>query len=33
MPFDAPLKAFVDQWLHMQIENGNFAALSAKWFE
>ena len=31
MPFDPPLKAFVDQWLHMQMETGAFAAISAKW--
>ncbi len=33
MPFDLPLKEFVDQWLHMQIENGALATFSAKWFE
>jgi cyclohexadienyl dehydratase len=32
MPFDPPLKAFVDQWLHIQMENGGFASISAKWF-
>ena len=33
MPMDPPLKAFVDQWLHMAIENGTFAAETRKWFE
>jgi len=33
MPMDPPLKAFVDQWLHLQQENGAFAALTKKWFE
>jgi cyclohexadienyl dehydratase len=33
MPFDPPLKAFVDQWLHLSIENGAYAAIYAKWFE
>ena len=33
MPMDPPLKAFVDQWLHMAIENGTFAAEMRKWFE
>lgn len=30
---DEPLKAFVDQWLHLSMENGSFAAIYAKWFE
>jgi cyclohexadienyl dehydratase len=30
---DPALKAFVDQWLHLSMENGAFAALYAKWFE
>jgi len=33
MPRDIALKAFVDQWLHLSMENGSFAALYAKWFE
>lgn len=33
MPRDAPLRAFVDQWLHLSMENGAFAAIYAKWFE
>jgi len=33
MPRDEPLKAFVDQWLHMAIENGTLAAETAKWLE
>ena len=33
MPRDPALKAFVDQWLHMSMENGAFAAIYAKWFE
>lgn len=31
LPFDPPLKAFVDQWLHLQMETGAFAAFAAKW--
>ncbi len=31
MPRDEPLKAFVDQWLHMTMENGTLAAETAKW--
>ena len=30
---DPALKAFVDQWLHLSMENGAFAAVYAKWFE
>jgi cyclohexadienyl dehydratase len=30
---DEALKAFVDQWLHMSIENGAFAAETAKWLQ
>ena len=30
---DEPLKAFVDQWLHLSMENGSFAEIYAKWFE
>jgi cyclohexadienyl dehydratase len=33
MPRDPALKAFVDQWLHLMMENGAFAAIYAKWFE
>jgi cyclohexadienyl dehydratase len=33
MPRDAALKAFVDQWLHLSMENGAFAAIYSKWFE
>jgi cyclohexadienyl dehydratase len=33
MPMDPPLKAFVDQWLHLEMENGDYAAITAKWFE
>ncbi len=33
MPPDPAFKAFVDQWLHMTMENGAFAAIYAKWFE
>lgn len=33
MPQDPALKAFVDQWLHMAMANGAFAAIYAKWFE
>ncbi|MGO8834150.1 MAG: transporter substrate-binding domain-containing protein [Roseiarcus sp.] len=33
MPRDAALKAFVDQWLHLSMENGSFAAIYAKWFD
>ena len=33
MPRDPALKAFVDQWLHLSMENGSFAAIRAKWFE
>ena len=30
---DEALKAFVDQWLHMSMENGEFAAATAKWLQ
>jgi cyclohexadienyl dehydratase len=33
MPPDPALKGFVDQWLHLSMENGAFAAIQAKWFE
>lgn len=31
MPPDPALKAFVDQWLHIEKETGPFDALEAKW--
>jgi cyclohexadienyl dehydratase len=30
---DPALKAFVDQWLHLSMENGAFGAIYAKWFQ
>jgi cyclohexadienyl dehydratase len=27
------LKAFVDQWLHIAVENGSFGKIHAVWFE
>jgi cyclohexadienyl dehydratase len=27
------LKAFVDQWLHIAVENGSFAKICAAWFD
>jgi len=30
---DVALKAFVDQWLHLQTEDGSFKKLMAAWFE
>lgn len=30
---DAVFKAFVDQWLHIAMENGSFARIYAAWFE
>lgn len=33
MPMDLPLKAFVDTWLHMNLENGGYASISAKWLD
>jgi cyclohexadienyl dehydratase len=32
MPPDPALKAFVDQWLHLMHEDGEFGALFATWF-
>jgi cyclohexadienyl dehydratase len=32
MPPDPAFKAFVDQWLHLMQEDGEFDALVAKWF-
>ena len=33
MPMDSPLKAFVDTWLHMSLENGVYASIHAKWLD
>jgi hypothetical protein len=33
MPFDPPLRAFVDQWLYFSMGNGAFAATYAKWLQ
>src|SRR5271155_3342419 len=33
MARDEALKAFVDEWLHMSMENGEFAAATAKWLQ
>jgi cyclohexadienyl dehydratase len=30
---DVALKAFVDQWLHIAMENGSFKKIYAKWFQ
>jgi hypothetical protein len=30
---DAALKAFVDPWLHIALENGSFKKVYAVWFE
>ena len=30
---DPALKAFVDQWLHLAIETGEFGVVAAKWFQ
>ncbi|WP_315730040.1 MULTISPECIES: transporter substrate-binding domain-containing protein [unclassified Bradyrhizobium] len=30
---DVPLKDFVDQWLHISMENGSFKKIYATWFE
>src|ERR1700738_3439046 len=30
---DAALKAFVDQWLHIAVEDGSFKKIYAAWFE
>ena len=30
---DVALKAFVDQWLHIAMQNGGFKAIYAKWFD
>jgi cyclohexadienyl dehydratase len=32
MPQDPALKAFVDQWLHLAIETGEFRGVFARWF-
>lgn len=33
LPRDEALKQFVDQWLHISLANGAFAAIRAKWLE
>jgi len=33
MPRDGALKAFVDQWLHIAIEDGFFQNIYARWFQ
>jgi len=33
MQRDPALKAFVDQWLHIAVEDGNFRKIYAAWFE
>ena len=33
MPRDPVLKAWIDQWLHISIESGEYARLSAKWLD
>ncbi len=33
MPRDVALKQFVDQWLHLSMEDGSFRAIYARWFE
>lgn len=33
LPRDPVWKAFVDQWLHISIETGDYARLTRKWFE
>jgi len=33
MPRDSALKAFIDQWLHIAIEDGHFQKIYAIWFE
>jgi cyclohexadienyl dehydratase len=33
MPPDPALKNFVDQWLHLSMENGAYAAIYSKWFD
>lgn len=30
---DGALKAFVDQWLHISVEDGSFKRIYAAWFE
>ncbi len=32
MQRDIALKEFADQWLHLQMENGGYATIYAKWF-
>ena len=33
LPRDPALKAFVDQWLHIAVEDGSFKKIYASWFE
>ena len=33
LPRDPALKAWIDQWLHIAIETGEYARLSAKWLD
>jgi len=33
LPRDPVLKAWIDQWLHIEIETGGYAGLTAKWLE
>ena len=33
MPADPALKAFVDQWLHLAMENGEFSGVLAQWLQ
>jgi len=33
LPRDPVLKAWIDQWLHIEIETGDYAGLTAKWLE
>ena len=33
LPRDAVLKAWIDQWLHISVETGEYAGLTRKWLE
>jgi cyclohexadienyl dehydratase len=33
MQRDAALKDFIDQWLHISMQDGSFAKIYAAWFE
>jgi cyclohexadienyl dehydratase len=33
LPRDPVLKAWIDQWLHIELETGDYAKLTAKWLE